>query len=86
MSNVIQFGKKPKAAPPPPPRPPDGDMRGYTASRRIATHFGIAVSTQDAIKLELQLQRMMSHAYAQGYRDGQHDGPDEGADNRTTKP
>lgn len=78
MSNVIEFGKKPKAAP---PRPPEGDLSAYAASRRIATHFGIAVSTEDAVKLELQLQRMMSHAYAQGYRDGQHDGPDEGADN-----
>jgi hypothetical protein len=70
MTNVITFGKKPKTAPPAPPRPPDGDMRGYEASRRIATHFGIAVSTQDAIKLELQLQRMMAHAYHQGHTDG----------------
>lgn len=84
MTNVIEFGKKPKAAPP--PKPPEGDLSAYAASRRIAKHFGIVVSTGDAVKLELQLQRMMSHAYAQGYRDGQQDGPDEGADNRTTKP
>lgn len=67
MSNVIEFGKKPKAAP---PKAPDGDLSAYAASRRIATHFGIAVSTEDAVKLELQLQRMMAHAYHQGHSDG----------------
>lgn len=72
MSNVIKFGTKfgTKASPPPPPRPPDGDLGAYAASRRIAQFFDISVSTQDAVKLELHLQRMMAHSYHQGHADG----------------
>lgn len=66
MSNIIEFGKKRKT---PPPKAPDGDLSAYAASRRIAQHFGIAVSTDDAVKLEMQLQHMMASAYHQGYGD-----------------
>lgn len=60
MTNVVQFGKKPKQTPPPPPV--DGDMTGYQTAMAITKHFGIAISTEDAIKLDRALRGLMFHA------------------------
>lgn len=63
MSNVIELGKKPKAPPPPPPT--HGDMTGYTVSRAISKHFGIAITNEDAIKLDRELRAMVFHSMQQ---------------------
>lgn len=63
MSNIIELGKKPKAPPPPPPT--HGDMTGYTVARAISKHFGIAISNDDAIKLDRELRAMVFHSMQQ---------------------
>lgn len=65
--NVIEFGKKPKQATP--PAPVHGDMTGYQTARAISHHFGIAISNDDAIKLDRAMRATVYHSMEQARKE-----------------